>query len=158
MLQQRNYAQLLSVTRGYTCYIRQATNMQAQMATTMDLLAKMEPHTADAFNKNAHAQRCIVDATQLLLAALDHFNETLQTLTEKVIDDTILTIKNFDRARSVRFPVPSAVGEQRQTDCTDLSTTRTATKWYACSKCRRQVAICAPPSTSPNSTRTSTTD
>lgn len=58
----------------------------------------------DEWRTNAHSQKCVVDASEQLLAALDHFNGTLATLTEKTIEDTIATVRSLEHARFAPCP------------------------------------------------------
>jgi len=96
---QRTYAQLLTVSRGYTSYVREAAKMQTQMAIAMDDLAANDADIAADFTRNAKTQRSLVNCAQLLLAAMDTFNDAMRVLTDKVIEDTILTIRTFDHSR-----------------------------------------------------------
>jgi hypothetical protein len=96
---QRTYAQLLTVARGYTSYVREAAKMQSQMAIAMDELAANDADIAADFTRNAKTQRSLVNCAQLLLAAMDTFNDAVRVLTDKVIEDTILTIRTFDHSR-----------------------------------------------------------
>lgn len=55
------------------------------------------------FLYNADTQRSLTRNGETLLAALHFFNNSLNTLTNKTIEDTLLTIRQYEAARWVTF-------------------------------------------------------
>lgn len=51
------------------------------------------------FLYNADTQRSLTRNGETLLAALHFFNNSLNTLTNKTIEDTLLTIRQYEAAR-----------------------------------------------------------
>lgn len=51
------------------------------------------------FLYNADTQRTLTRNGETLLAALHFFNNSLNTLTNKTIEDTLLTIRQYEAAR-----------------------------------------------------------
>lgn len=61
------------------------------------------------FLYNADTQRSLTRNGEVLLAALHFFNNSLNTLTNKTIEDTLLTIRQYEAARYAGRNAPSRV-------------------------------------------------
>lgn len=72
---------------------------QKQLAVEFKELAKLEPELQDEFNCNATTQEALVTNGDKLLGALNFFINSVNTLCSKTVEDTLLTIKNFEFAR-----------------------------------------------------------
>lgn len=53
----------------------------------------------DDLKRNSEAQKTLAASGEQLLSALNFFVNSLNTLCNKTIDDTLLTIKTFETAR-----------------------------------------------------------
>jgi len=70
-----------------------------KMIDSMDTLAQGEVDCRSSFEKNSANLRTIVHNATALVTAMEFFNETLQTMVEKTVEDTLLTIRNLEYAR-----------------------------------------------------------
>lgn len=74
-------------------------NIQKSLSETFSGLAQRSPELIDEFSSNSEIQRQLVRQGEILIQNLNQFTSNLRTLCRKTIEDTFLTIRNYEAAR-----------------------------------------------------------
>jgi len=96
---QTQYDHLLTLARSLLSHFHQVQTSQQSISECLTDFAKLEPDLRDEFLKNAETQKIIAGNGLALEAALNFFISTLATLCQKTIEDTMLTVRNYETAR-----------------------------------------------------------
>ncbi|KAF9406637.1 hypothetical protein HW555_013062, partial [Spodoptera exigua] len=96
---QRKYAGVLRLSGALTAQLGAAAGTQRALGECFAELAQKSPELQTQFLYNADTQRTLTRNADTLLAALHFFNNSLATLTHKTIEDTLLTIRQYEAAR-----------------------------------------------------------
>lgn len=96
---QTRYANLLKISRQFTNQFQQIVATEKLLGEAFTELSLKSPDLQDEFNQNATLQKVVSKNGDALINALTFFTENLQTLSTKTIDDTILTIRDYENAR-----------------------------------------------------------
>lgn len=96
---QTRYNNILIMTKSMAAHFGNMLQSQMLLADGFLEIADKEMDLKDDFRHNAEMQRVVAKNGEKLLAVLNFFASTLQTLCEKTIEDTILTIRNFENSR-----------------------------------------------------------
>ncbi|XP_063365113.1 arfaptin-2 [Cydia amplana] len=96
---QRKYAGVLRLSCALTAQLAAAAATQRQLGDAFAELAQRSPELQTQFLYNADTQRALTRHGDTLLAALHFFNNSLNTLTNKTMEDTLLTIRQYEAAR-----------------------------------------------------------
>jgi len=96
---QARYAGLLKIAQTFTNQFKQIVITEKQLAEAFTELSLKSPDLQDEFNQNAALQKVVSKNGESLIAALTFFTENLQTLSTKTIDDTIMTIRDYENSR-----------------------------------------------------------
>ncbi|XP_047034687.1 arfaptin-2 isoform X1 [Helicoverpa zea] len=96
---QRKYAGVLRLSGALTAQLGAAAATQRALGEAFADLAQKSPELQNQFLYNADTQRTLTRNGETLLAALHFFNNSLNTLTNKTIEDTLLTIRQYEAAR-----------------------------------------------------------
>ncbi|XP_022815725.1 arfaptin-2, partial [Spodoptera litura] len=96
---QRKYAGVLRLSGALTSQLAAAAGTQRALGECFAELAQKSPELQTQFLYNADTQRTLTRNADSLLAALHFFNNSLATLTHKTIEDTLLTIRQYEAAR-----------------------------------------------------------
>ncbi|KAF9819638.1 hypothetical protein SFRURICE_005591, partial [Spodoptera frugiperda] len=96
---QRKYAGVLRLSGALTAQLAAAAGTQRALGECFAELAQKSPELQTQFLYNADTQRTLTRNADTLLAALHFFNNSLATLTHKTIEDTLLTIRQYEAAR-----------------------------------------------------------
>ncbi|CAG4990949.1 unnamed protein product [Parnassius apollo] len=96
---QRRYNGVLRLTTALAAQMTAASHTQRALADAFADLAQKSPELQNQFLYNADTQRSLTRNGDILLAALHFFNNSLNTLTNKTIEDTLLTIRQYEAAR-----------------------------------------------------------
>ncbi|CAH1635887.1 unnamed protein product [Spodoptera littoralis] len=96
---QRKYAGVLRLSGALTSQLAAAAATQRALGECFAELAQKSPELQTQFLYNADTQRTLTRNADTLLAALHFFNNSLATLTHKTIEDTLLTIRQYEAAR-----------------------------------------------------------
>ncbi|XP_038207243.1 arfaptin-2 [Zerene cesonia] len=96
---QRKYVHVLRLSGALAAQLAQAAATQRALGEAFADLAQKSPELQNQFLYNADTQRSLTRNGETLLAALHFFNNALNTLTNKSMEDTLLTIRQYEAAR-----------------------------------------------------------
>ncbi|CAG4988749.1 unnamed protein product [Colias eurytheme] len=96
---QRKYVHVLRLSGALAAQLAQAAATQRALGEAFADLAQKSPELQNQFLYNADTQRSLTRNGETLLAALHFFNNSLNTLTHKSMEDTLLTIRQYEAAR-----------------------------------------------------------
>jgi len=119
---QARYGNLLRIARTFLTQFQQIVVTEKQLAEALTELSLKSPDLQDEFNQNANLQKVVAKNGDTLIAALTFFTENLQTLSTKTIDDTIMTIRDYENSRveydayRTDLEACEAVGESSKTE------------------------------------------
>lgn len=96
---QRKYLSILRLSRAFSSHFHHCVQTQHALAEAFADLAQKSPELQEEFLYNAETQRNLTKNGELLLSALNFFISSINTLANKTIDDTLLTIRQYETAR-----------------------------------------------------------
>lgn len=96
---QRKYLQILRLTRALTSHFHHVVQTQHCLSEAFSDLAQKSPELQEEFMYNSDTQRSLTKNGELLLAALNFFTSSVNTLCNKTIEDTLITIRQYETAR-----------------------------------------------------------
>lgn len=96
---QRKYLSILRLSRAFSSHFHHCVVTQAALAEAFSDLAQKSPELQEEFMYNSETQRNLTKNGELLLSALNFFISSVNTLCNKTIEDTLLTIRQFETAR-----------------------------------------------------------
>lgn len=96
---QRKYAVVLRLARALTSHFYHVVQTQHALGDIFADLAQKSPELQEEFLYNADTQRNLTKNGETLLGALNFFVSTVNTLCNKTMEDTLLTIKQYENAR-----------------------------------------------------------
>ncbi|UYV64125.1 ARFIP1 [Cordylochernes scorpioides] len=120
------YLNVLRLARLLTSHFHHVVQTQACLGEAFGELANRSPELQQEFSYNAETQRSLSKHGETLLGALNFFTSSLNTLCNKTMDDTLLTVRQYENARFL-------TNEQnlcRLATCEDMfKMTRTDPEW-----------------------------
>ncbi|XP_023935230.2 arfaptin-2 [Bicyclus anynana] len=96
---QRKYMGVLRLSSALTAQLAAAAGTQRALGEAFAELAQKSPELQAQFLHNADTQRSLTRHADALLAALHFFNSALATLTGRAMEDTLLTVRQYEAAR-----------------------------------------------------------
>lgn len=96
---QRKYLQILRLTRALSSHFQHVVQTQHLLSEAFSDLAQKSPELQQEFLYNSETQRSLTKNGELLLNALNFFVSSVSTLCNKTIDDTLITIRQYEVAR-----------------------------------------------------------
>lgn len=96
---QRKYLSILRLTRLFSSHFHHVVLTQHQLAEAFSDLAQKSPELQEEFLYNSETQRNLTKNGEILLSALNFFVSSVNTLCNKTIEDTLITIRQFENAR-----------------------------------------------------------
>ncbi|CAD7093425.1 unnamed protein product [Hermetia illucens] len=96
---QRKYLSILRLTRALSSHFHHVVVTQHALAEAFSDLAQKSPELQEEFTYNSETQRNLTKNGELLLSALNFFTSSVNTLCNKTIDDTLITIRQYETAR-----------------------------------------------------------
>uniref|UniRef100_A0A0K8TMD7 Putative arfaptin n=1 Tax=Tabanus bromius TaxID=304241 RepID=A0A0K8TMD7_TABBR len=96
---QRKYLSILRLTRAFSSHFHHVVVTQHALAEAFSDLAQKSPELQEEFTYNSETQRNLTKNGELLLNALNFFISSVNTLCNKTIDDTLITIRQYETAR-----------------------------------------------------------
>ncbi|RXG73323.1 Arfaptin-2 [Armadillidium vulgare] len=96
---QRKYSQILRLSRSLSSHFYHVVQTQHQLGDTFAELAQKSPELQEEFIYNAETQRTLTKNGETLLGALNFFVNSVNTLCNKTMEDTLLTVKQYEQAR-----------------------------------------------------------
>ncbi|XP_037069980.1 arfaptin-2-like [Pollicipes pollicipes] len=96
---QKEYLNVLKLARALSSHFCNMLNTQLQLSEQFTELGQHSPELQDEFVYNANTQRALHKNGRTLLNALNFFVSSINTLCNKTMDDTLVTIKQYEMAR-----------------------------------------------------------
>ncbi|KAJ6636191.1 Arfaptin-1 [Pseudolycoriella hygida] len=96
---QRKYLQILRLTRALSSHFHHVVQTNRMLSEAFSDLAQKSPELQEEFMYNSDTQRSLTKNGELLLNALNFFTSSINTLCNKTIEDTLITIRQYETAR-----------------------------------------------------------
>ncbi|WAR00344.1 ARFP1-like protein [Mya arenaria] len=95
----RKYENILRLSRALTNHFNSVVQTQRLMGDAFAEQAQRSAELQDEFTYNCETQRALVRNGETLVGAMNFFTSSVNTLINKTMEDTLLTVKNFETAR-----------------------------------------------------------
>ncbi|RUS81548.1 hypothetical protein EGW08_010678 [Elysia chlorotica] len=96
---QKKYSNLLRLARAMTSHFHNVVYTQRLLGESFSELSQKSPELQEEFIYNCETQRTLVKNGEILLGALNFFISSVNTLCNKTIEDTLMTVKQYEAAR-----------------------------------------------------------
>ncbi|XP_014677514.1 PREDICTED: arfaptin-2-like, partial [Priapulus caudatus] len=96
---QRKYEDIIRLGRAFCSHFHHVVQTQRALGDAFAELAVKAPELQDEFNVNSETQRALVAAGDTLMAALNFFTSSVNTLVNKTMVDTLDTYRMYEQAR-----------------------------------------------------------
>ncbi|GLH14871.1 Arfaptin-2 [Gryllus bimaculatus] len=96
---QRKYSNVLRLSRALASHFYHVVQTQHALGEAFSDLAQKSPELQEEFLYNAETQRNLTKNGETLLGALNFFVSSVNTLCNKTIEDTLLTVRQYETAR-----------------------------------------------------------
>ncbi|XP_070553504.1 arfaptin-2-like isoform X2 [Ptychodera flava] len=96
---QRKYANILRLSKALTNHFYQVVLTQRALGEAFTDLAVKSPELQEEFTYNAETQRNLCKNGETLLGALNFFTSNVNTLCNKTMEDTLITVHQYESAR-----------------------------------------------------------
>ncbi|XP_077360605.1 arfaptin-2b isoform X5 [Festucalex cinctus] len=95
----RKYESVLRLARALTNHFYNMVQTQHALGDTFADLSQKSPELRDEFGYNAETQKLLCKNGETLLGAINYFVSSINTLVNKTMEDTLMTIKMYENAR-----------------------------------------------------------
>ncbi|XP_026227212.1 arfaptin-2b isoform X5 [Anabas testudineus] len=95
----RKYESVLRLARALTNHFYNMVQTQHALGDTFAELSQKSPELRDEFGYNAETQKLLCKNGETLLGAINFFVSSINTLVNKTMEDTLMTIKMYENAR-----------------------------------------------------------
>ncbi|XP_075958175.1 arfaptin-2b isoform X7 [Anarhichas minor] len=95
----KKYENVLRLARALTNHFYNMVQTQHALGDTFADLSQKSPELRDEFGYNAETQKLLCKNGETLLGAVNFFVSSINTLVNKTMDDTLMTIKMYENAR-----------------------------------------------------------
>lgn len=95
----RKYENILRLSRALTNHFAQVVQTQRALGEAFSEQAQRSAELQDEFTYNSETQRALVRNGETLLGAMNFFTSSVNTLISKTMDDTLVTVRNYEAAR-----------------------------------------------------------
>ncbi|XP_027027602.1 arfaptin-2b isoform X7 [Tachysurus fulvidraco] len=95
----RKYENVLHLARALTNHFYSMVQTQHALGDTFADLSQKSPELRDEFGYNAETQKLLCKNGETLLGAINFFVSSINTLVNKTMEDTLMTIKMYENAR-----------------------------------------------------------
>jgi len=96
---QRKYSNILRLAKALSSHFYNMVQTQNSLGECFSDLAHKSPELQNEFLYNAEAQRKLTKNGQHLLASLNFFVSSVNTIVNKTIEDSLQTVKQYETAR-----------------------------------------------------------
>lgn len=96
---QRKYANILRLAKMLTTHFCSVVQTQRALGEAFSEQAQRSPELQEEFSYNCETQRALVKNGEVLLGAMNFFTSTINTLCNKTMEDTLLTVRQYEAAR-----------------------------------------------------------
>ncbi|XP_051903992.1 arfaptin-2-like isoform X2 [Hippocampus zosterae] len=95
----RKYGSVLRLARALTNHFYNMVQTQHALGDAFADLGQKSPELRDEFGYNAETQKLLCRNGETLLGAINFFVSSINTLVNKTMEDTLMTIKMYENAR-----------------------------------------------------------
>ncbi|TRY99247.1 hypothetical protein DNTS_022811 [Danionella cerebrum] len=95
----RKYESVLNLAQALTNHFYSMVQTQHALGDTFADLSQKSPELRDEFGYNAETQKLLCKNGETLLGAINFFVSSINTLVNKTMEDTLMTIKMYENAR-----------------------------------------------------------
>ncbi|XP_075887803.1 arfaptin-2b isoform X2 [Nelusetta ayraudi] len=95
----RKYETVLRLAKALTNHFYNMVQTQHALGDTFADLSQKSPELRDEFGYNAETQKLLCKNGETLLGAINFFVSSINTLVNKTMEDTLMTIKMYENAR-----------------------------------------------------------
>ncbi|XP_063162152.1 arfaptin-2 isoform X2 [Candoia aspera] len=95
----RKYESLLGLARALTNHFYGLVQTQHALADAFSDLSQKSPELQEEFGYNAETQKLLCKNGETLLGAVNFFVSSINTLVNKTMEDTLMTVKQYETAR-----------------------------------------------------------
>jgi len=95
----KKYLQLVSLTDNFMTQFRLVIDTQRSLAEHFAYMSVRSTELHTEFHFNSEAQKLIAKNGEALMTALYFFKSNIFTISAKTMEDTLLTVKNYETAR-----------------------------------------------------------
>ncbi|XP_066596322.1 arfaptin-2-like isoform X3 [Prorops nasuta] len=96
---QKKYCNVLRLSRALASHFHHVVQTQHALGEAFSELAQKSPELQEEFLYNSETQRSLTKNGETLLGALNFFVSSVNTLCNKTIEDTLLTVRQYETAR-----------------------------------------------------------
>lgn len=96
---QHKYMKVLTLAKGLATHFQRALQTQQSLGDAFGEMAQRNPELREEFSYNSETMKVLSRNGDNLMRALNTFTSTLNTLCNKTITDTLLTVKQYEAAR-----------------------------------------------------------
>jgi len=118
---QRKYGNILRLARALTSHFYHVVQTQSSLGDCFSDLAHKSPELQEEFLYNAETQRNLTKNGQQLLAALNFFVSSINTIVNKTMEDSIMTVKQYEVSRVEYDAYRSDLDYYREAPKTDVN-------------------------------------
>uniref|UniRef100_A0A3Q4FZP3 ADP-ribosylation factor interacting protein 2a n=1 Tax=Neolamprologus brichardi TaxID=32507 RepID=A0A3Q4FZP3_NEOBR len=93
------YENILRLATGLTDHFQRIVQTQQALGDAFTDLSQKSPELQDEFGYNAETQKLLCKNGEALLGAINFFVSSVNTLVNKTMEDTLMTIKHYENAR-----------------------------------------------------------
>eukprot|EP00062_Callorhinchus_milii_P025562 gi/632986681/ref/XP_007910373.1/ PREDICTED: arfaptin-2 [Callorhinchus milii] len=95
----RKYENVLRLARALTSHLYSTVQTQRALADSFADLSQKSPELQEEFGYNAETQKLLCKNGETLLGAINFFVSSINTLVNKTMEDTLMTVKLYENAR-----------------------------------------------------------
>ncbi|KAF5900399.1 arfaptin-2-like isoform X2, partial [Clarias magur] len=95
----QKYEHILRLAQALTTHFYNVVQTQQALGDTFSDLSQKSPELQDEFGYNAETQKLLCKNGETLLGAINFFVSSINTLVNKTMEDTLMTIKMYENAR-----------------------------------------------------------
>ncbi|XP_068122559.1 arfaptin-2 isoform X2 [Hyperolius riggenbachi] len=95
----RKYESVLQLARALTSHFYSLVQTQRALGDTFSDLSQKSPELQEEFGYNAETQKLLCKNGETLLGAINFFVSSINTLVNKTMEDTLMTVKLYENAR-----------------------------------------------------------
>ncbi|NXM90378.1 ARFP2 protein, partial [Oenanthe oenanthe] len=100
----RKYESVLHLARALTAHLYSLVQTQHALGDAFADLSQKSPELQEEFGYNAETQKLLCKNGETLLGAVNFFVSSINTLVNKTMEDTLMTVKQYETARWDREP------------------------------------------------------
>ncbi|XP_020490504.1 arfaptin-2 isoform X4 [Labrus bergylta] len=93
------YENILRLATALITHFQSMVETQQALGDTFTDLSQKSPELQDEFGYNAETQKLLCKNGEALLGAISFFVSSIDTLVNKTMDDTLMTIRHYENAR-----------------------------------------------------------